>query len=178
MKQDCTLNQQMPTYIYTTAHTTQNSRKKKHSIQSSNPTNEAICSTKDCYLEASDMLTRNLSARGYPKNMIKSLIDRVAYKNRLALLDTSTPQNNQKKNVIPFITTYNPYNPPIQQILASNKRILRTCGKLKNIQDSKLIVVNRRAMNLQNYLKRSDLNPVQITKGSGPCNTPCKTCRS
>ena len=122
------------------------------------------------------MLTRNLSARGYPKRMIKIAIDRAANKDRLALLDTSTPQNNQKKNLIPFITTYNPYNPPIQQIIASNKRILSTCGELKNIQESKLIVVNRRAMNLQNYLMRSDLNPVQIAKGSGPCSTPCKTC--
>ena len=90
-----------------------------------------ICSTNDRYLEASDMLTRNLSARGYPKRMIKIAIDRAANKDRLALLDTSTPRNNQKKNLIPFITTYNPYNPPIQQILASNKHILSTCGELK-----------------------------------------------
>ena len=122
------------------------------------------------------MLQINLTARGYPKRMVRSAIDRAFQKDRSLLLDMYTQQNQRKSNLIPFITTYNPYNPPIDQILTSNKRILNACRDLKIIQDSKLIVVNRRALNLQDYLVRSDLNPANVAKGSGPCNTPCKTC--
>ena len=122
------------------------------------------------------MLRENLTARGYPKRMIQSALEKAVRKDRSTLLDTSKPQTGKGNNLIPFITTYNPYNPPIDQILGSNKHILNTSGELQTIFDSKLFVVNRRATNLQDLLVRSDLNPVTIIKGSGPCNTPCKIC--
>ena len=108
-----------------------------------------ICSTTERYWDAAKMLLENLTARGYPKRMIQSALEKAVRKDRSMLLDTSKPQTVKGNNLIPFITTYNPYNPPIDQILGSNKRILNTSGELQTILDSKLFVVNIRATNLQ-----------------------------
>ena len=135
-----------------------------------------ICSTTDKYWEAANTLQQNLTARGYPKHLIKNALERAFLLDRSVLLRTKPTNAGKHTNLIPFVTTYNPYNPPIGKILRNNKHILSSSGELEILQRSQFLVVNKRALSIRQQLVRTDINPVIIPTGSGPCNTPCKTC--
>ena len=70
-----------------------------------------------------------------------------------------------KKQIIPFIITNNPLNPPIATILSKYRRILEISEELKPITDSKTLVVQKRATNLKKLLTRADINPNKLSKG-------------
>lgn len=72
----------------------------------------------------------------------------------------------QNKEIIPFIITHNPRNPPIHKVLSKYRRILEISEELKPITDSKTLVVYKRSTNLKQLLTRADINPKFITKGS------------
>ena len=78
--------------------------------------------------------------------------------------------------MIPFILTYNPYNPRIRHILHSNLRTLNSSPDTCDLAKTQLQVVHRRPINLKQSLVKADLSPKIILKGSGPCNTPCIAC--
>ena len=132
-----------------------------------------ICSTPDRYREATDMLYQNLTVRGYPKRMVRNALDQAFLMNRTTLLQLRTPSSDKRTNRIPFIITY---NPSVDKVLKTNKHILSSSGELKQLKDSKFLVESKRAMNIKQLLVRTNINQILIQKGSGPCNTPCKTC--
>ena len=135
-----------------------------------------ICSTSELLQEATQQLSTNLQQRGYPKEMINQAILKASQLDRNTLLKNTSPQRD-KQNIIPFITTYNPFNPPIHKILYTNRHILSSSPELKFLSDHKLIIVNKRSMNLQHILTRTDINKPQLKTGSNPCQSPCTTCK-
>ena len=68
-----------------------------------------ICSTPELFRQATSQLFNNLLLRGYPKQMIKTAIQRATDKGRLTLLLPATTQKSQTK-IIPFTVIYNPLN--------------------------------------------------------------------
>ena len=135
-----------------------------------------ICSTIESYYEATLILKNNLQARGYPIRLIDSAISKAARLDRTTLLHPQEYPDQQKKDTIPFILTYNPYNPRIRHILHSNLRILNSSPDTCDLAKKQLQVVYRRPINLKQSLVKADLSPKNILKGSGPCNTPCIAC--
>ena len=135
-----------------------------------------ICSTPKLLKEATQQLTTNLQQHGYPKEMINQTIRKASLLDRNTLLQNTLPQQ-YKQNIIPFITTYNPFIPPIQKIFCTNRDILSSSLELKFLSDHKLIIVNKRYMNLQHILTRTDINKPQLNTGSDPCQSPCITCK-
>lgn len=82
-----------------------------------------ICSTNELFRKASHNLFNDFILRGYPIQLDKSAIQKAASLNREDLFQPTTT-DAQNKNIIPFIITHNPYNPPISQIL-SKYRVYR-----------------------------------------------------
>ena len=135
-----------------------------------------ICSSTDTFIEATRKMHANFTARGYPSQLVTSAITQALNQDRNSLL-IQTPHPTAEISTIPFIVTYNPRNPPIAKILNKYKRLLQLSEDLKPIQNSKILVVHKRAVNLKQTLVKTDLNPPTIDPGSGPCNKPCNTCR-
>ena len=101
-----------------------------------------ICSTDSLFEKASQTLINNFAIRGYPIKLIKSSVAKARTMNRDDLLK---PQNSDsaKKQIIPFIITYNPFNPQIAKILSRYRQILEISEELKPITDSKTLVVHK-----------------------------------
>ena len=104
-----------------------------------------ICSTIESYYEATLILKTNLQARGYPIRLIDSAISKAGRLDRTTLLHPQEYPDQQKKDTIPFILTYNPYNPQIRHILHSNLRILNSSPDTCDLAKKQLQVVHRRA---------------------------------
>ena len=96
-----------------------------------------ICSTSELLQDATQQLSMNLQQRGYPKEMINQAILKASQLDRNTLLKNTSPQRD-KQNIIPFITTYNPFNPPIHKILCTNRHILSSSPELKFLSDPNL----------------------------------------
>ena len=134
-----------------------------------------ICSSTDTFIEATRKMHANFTARGYPSQLVTSAITQALNQDRNSLL-IQTPHPTAEISTIPFIVTYNPRNPRIAKILNKYKRLLQLSEDLKPIQNSKILVVHKSAVNLKQTLVKTNLNPPNIDPGSGPCNKPCNTC--
>ena len=94
----------------------------------------------------------------------------------MTLLQPKRGSTNQANRIIPFTTTYNPYNPPVCKILKRNTQILSSSPELTDLLTYNFMVVHKRARNLKQMLTKTDVNPQYIPKGFGPCKTLCVTC--
>lgn len=91
----------------------------------------------------------------------------------------------EDKNIIPWVTTYDPRQPNIRNLLQDNK-ILDTSSRMKKINETKkVIIAERRNCTIGNLLKMNKLRqPVtreQHTWGCKPCDRrrpPCKACNT
>ena len=110
-----------------------------------------ICSTNELFRKASQNLFNDFILRGYPIQLVKSPIQKAASLNREDLFQPTTT-DAQNKNIILFIITHNPCNPPISQILSKYRWILETSEEVKTILGSKTLVVYKRATNLKQLL--------------------------
>ena len=120
-------------------------------------------------------MLKHFTNRGYPTHLVRNAIQKALNIDRNSLLLPKTDPTN-KKITIPFILTYNPCNPPISDILKKYTRLLHLSDDLKQIADSQMLIVHKRATNLKQILVKTDINPVQIALGSNPCQKPCATC--
>ena len=134
-----------------------------------------ICSTDSLYKTASQNMLQNFIHRGYPIQLVRSAIEKALSKNRDELPQPKNSATSQK-TLIPFITTNNPFNPPIRRILSKYRRILETSEDLKTIVENKTIVVYKRATNLKQLLVHADITPPNTNKGSSPCGKSCIIC--
>ena len=135
-----------------------------------------ICSSVDSYWEATETLYKNLHNRGYPRTLVKQAIAKAATKDRLTLLKPKDDETEKNGELIPFTVTFNPRNPPINNILHRYRRIIDTASDLSHLRQYSMAVVFRRATNIKQVLVKSDLLPSNVPNGSGPCNKPCIIC--
>ena len=144
------------------------------------------------------MLSTHFIRRGYPKHLIlrslkKSLeLDRDSLLNKEVL--SGTPPNttnsqhtwgsqNSQTNSGPSvysITTHNPLNPPIKEIIKENWPLVQKTKTTRHLEDARLIFGLRRSKNLSDQLVRASTRTTH--KGSyiseHPCTRPsvCKYC--
>ena len=88
-----------------------------------------ICSTDSLYKTTSQNMLQNFIHRGYPIQLVRSAIEKALSKNQDELLQPKDSATSQK-TILPFITTNNPFNPPIRRILSKYRQILETSEDL------------------------------------------------
>ena len=133
-----------------------------------------ICSIESEFLENCFMLSSHFIRRGYPKNLILTALDRATTLNRDEILNKdllkksledntlTTPTGNsdtshKNKNTKTFycITTHNPLNPPIRDIVSKNWQILGKSSGTRHLIDNSIIFGLRRNKNLSDHLVRA-----------------------
>ena len=92
-----------------------------------------ICSSIETFHEACNKLKNNLRNRGCPTQLIEQAIQKAANTNRQDLLQLNSSQPNRSNNIIPFILTFNPGNPPISKIPQNSTKILSDSHDLQHI---------------------------------------------
>jgi hypothetical protein len=132
-----------------------------------------ICSDPiDHEKEARDIRNK-LLRRGYPRILLDEAQTRISNKSRDELLK---PTMRQEKETIKCITTYNPSNPPLNEIVRKHADILEQTRK-QNIKKEDIQVIYRRSQNLKDLLVRGKINIEHKQRICQPCGKPrCKTC--
>ena len=115
--------------------------------------------------------------RGYPKDILNSSRLAVSKFNQELLLKTRNNNKTSTKDMITYVTTYNPVGPKVKDILTKNIQILQEHPHTSHIKADKLLVAYRRPANLKDILVHSKLNSQQLPHGSFKCNnSKCRLC--
>ena len=140
------------------------------------------------------MLCSHFICRGYPKHLVtaaynRSLdLDRDELLNKELLKSTSmditkppTAQTTNAHDTFYCITTHNPRNPPIREIINKNWESLQKTKTTRDIYESKIIFGLRRNKNLSDHLVRASTrtNTEHETYiSTHPCKRPnsCRYC--
>ena len=159
-----------------------------------------ICSTDSHFFQNCFMLSSHFIRRGYPKNLVLTALERASKLDRNDILNkdflkksiadgqltpNNTPQRNDtvgEKNATKrffCITTHNPLNPSIRDIVSKNWQILGKSSGTRHLVDSTITFGLRRNKNLSDSLVRASTRtefdtPKHIDKA--PCKRP-QTCR-
>ena len=124
-------------------------------------------------------LSQFLTDRLYPSNLIKNGISR-AKQERQEI--SQEPSKTDQRNLIPFVTTYNPRNPDIFPVIQTNLPILGKDKKMGDIlANAKIIKSNRQPKNLKQILTKAKFE--DDTRDEAPkvlkCkNTKCGICKN
>ena len=154
-----------------------------------------ICSSTADFKKNAFMLSTHFIRRGYPKHLILSSLKRSLDLDRDTLLNkealkgtpngimpaqTSTETLNNKGLTFYCITTHNPTNPPIKDIVTQNWHLVQKTQTTRHLEDARLIFGLRCNKNLSDQLVRASTSTAK--KGSyiseHMCNRPsvCKYC--
>ena len=146
-----------------------------------------ICSNITDYRKNALMLATHFIRRGYPKYLIERAYHRAELLDRDTLIEKNSPTKiaqttpKTKQNDDPtfyLVTTYNPRNPPIREIVEKNWHLLER-SKTRGLTDAKLIFGQRRNKNLSDQLVRASTKTAthsQTHITTHPCNRD-KNCR-
>ena len=159
-----------------------------------------ICSTDSDFFQNCFMLSSHFIRRGYPKNLVLTALERASNLDRNDILNKDflrksiadgqlTPNNTSQHNDTVgqkdvtkrffCITTHNPLNPPIRDIVSKNCQILGKSSGTRHLVDYTVTFGLRLNKNLSDSLVRASTHTVldkskHIDKA--PCKRP-KTCR-
>ena len=132
------------------------------------------------------MLTTHFIRRGYPKHLVLGALERTDGLKRDNLLNKETLKNNSDpKSPQKFycVTTHNPQNPRLRQIITSNWEILVKTKTTRPVLDSEIIFGLRRNKNLSDHLVRASTSTMAegVTPklvDERPCkrSTSCRYC--
>ena len=93
-------------------------------------------------------------ARGYPYNLIEKITSEVKFTERKLTLQ----KNNQvRKKILPFVTTYHPALPNLKNILMSKWHLIQDQPLLREIYNEPTIILYKRAKSLEDILVRAKL---------------------
>ena len=145
-----------------------------------------LCSKPEDYRLNALMLSTHFIRRGYPKHLVLKALKRADTKTRDDLLNkeilTQKPAQNRSQKFY-CVTTHNPQNPPLRNIIPSNWDILGKTKTTRPLLDSEIIFGLRRNKNLSDHLVRasSSTKPEgELTKtiDTRPCKRPnfCRYC--
>ena len=157
-----------------------------------------ICSIESEFFENCFILSSHFIRRGYTKKLILDALKRASELNREEILNNdylrkSIADNNLMTNVPASnphgpkddskrffcITTHNPLNPPIREIVSKNWQILGKSSGTRHLVDNTVVFGLRRNKNLSDCLVRATTCTIQNnTKHieNSPCKRP-NTCR-
>ena len=146
-----------------------------------------LCSKQEDFLSNCYMLSAHFARRGYQRNLIRSalmradLLERADLLNKQHLLKSNPiihPTNTDlERSTFYCITTHNPLNPPIQEVVLKNWEILGKTKTTRTILDAKIIFGRRRNKNLLDQLVHASTSSKPIEdRNVSSCNRP-STCR-
>ena len=130
------------------------------------------------------MLTTHFIRRDYPKHLILNALDKADSQNRNDLLNKKTlkqPTNPKPPQKFYCVTTYNPANPPIKEVIKSNWDILGKSKTSRPLLESETVFGLRRNKNLSYQLVRASTSTEQTGEklvAVRPCKQPtmCRYC--
>ena len=97
--------------------------------------------------------------------MLTEEIENVKKFQRMTLLN---PKEENSKNIIPFITTYNRTLPEVKKVLSKHWGLLQINEKFKTAFESKPMICYRRNQNLQNLIGGNILSENKVVRKSIP----------
>ena len=139
------------------------------------------------------MLCSHFVRRGYPKHLVKAAYEKSLALDRDDLLNkellkstsigntTATNQTTNPSDTFYCITTDNPRNPPIREIINTNWGVLQKTKTTRDIFESKIIFGLRRNKNLSDQLVRASTKTTtqhETYISTHPCNRSnvCRYC--
>ena len=117
-----------------------------------------LCSKPEDFRLNALMLTTHFIRRGYPKRLVLGALEKTDTLKRDDLLNKETlKKQSDAKGPQKFycVTTHNPLNPPLRQIITSNWDILEKTKTTRPLLDSEIIFGLRRNKNLSDHLVRA-----------------------
>ena len=122
-----------------------------------------LCSKQEDFLSNCFMLSTHFARRGYPKHLILSSLQRadslvredLLNKQLLRNADLTPTRKNNSNDTFYCITTHNPLNPPIKDVVLKNWEILGKTKTTRTILDAKLVFGLHRNKNLSDHLVRA-----------------------
>ena len=148
-----------------------------------------ICSDQGDFVKNAYMLAGHFVRRGYPIALVTKALERAEKLERSDLLDKQLLSSNNQMALKPqgtktfyCITTHNPKNPPIREVITTNWEILGKTKTTRPLLDSNIVFGLRRNKNLSDQLVRASTSqkdeqrsPLAETR---PCNKieKCRYC--
>ena len=97
---------------------------------------------------------QRLCDRGYPAALVHKILTEVQFSDRTEALRNKT---KNAKEILPFVTTYNPATPNLKKILMKNWHIIQQQPRLAHIFKQPPIVSCREEKSLKDFLVRAKL---------------------
>ena len=97
---------------------------------------------------------KRLRARGYPHNLIEKITSEVKFTERKSALQKN---NEVRKKILPFVTTYHPALQNLKNILMSKWHLIQDQPLLREIYNEPAIISYNRAKSLGDILVRAKL---------------------
>ena len=97
---------------------------------------------------------KRLRARGYPHNLIEKITSEVKFTERKSALQKN---NEVRKKILPFVTTYHPALQNLKNILMSKWHLIQDQPLLREIYNEPPIISYKRAKSLGDILVRAKL---------------------
>ena len=115
----------------------------------------------------------NLSNYQYPKQLTEFGINKAL---SIPLQELRTPKTISNENSLPFITTYNPNNPNVYEMIDKSVECLKR-NKVDDSENLRVIKSKRQAPNLKKILTKAEFSQIQI--GVFKCRDKrCECCAS
>ena len=97
---------------------------------------------------------KRLRARGYPHNLIEKITSKVTFTDRKSALQKN---NEVRKKILPFVTTYHPALPNLKNILISKRHLIQDQQQRREINNDTPIISYKRTKSLGDILVRAEL---------------------
>ena len=131
------------------------------------------------------MLSSHFIRRGYPQHLVNKALLKAEVQDYNSLIAKNAPvleTLNLKikiNNTFYLVSTHNPSNPPIREIIETNWALLEKSKTTRKLRDATLIFGRRRNKNLSDQLVRASTKTLDRTEKNidrNPCNRS-KSCR-
>ena len=95
-----------------------------------------------------------LCERGYPDNLINNILGEIRFVERKSALQE---KQKMRKDILPFVTQYNPAVPNLKNILMSKWHLIENQPLLREIYQAQPIISYKRGKSLKDILLRAKL---------------------
>ena len=95
-----------------------------------------------------------LRERGYPDNLINNILGEIRFEERKSALQE---KQKMRKDILPFVTQYNPAVPNLKNILMSKWHLIENQPLLREIYQAQPIISYKRGKSLKDILVRAKL---------------------
>ena len=117
-------------------------------------------SVKENFYKHKQDFEQRLRNRGYPTSLVHKILTEVQFSHRAEALRNKT---KKAKEILPFVTTYNPATPNLKKILMKHLHIIQQQPSLASVFKQSPIVTYRKKKSLKDILVRPKLPSIHAT---------------